>query len=143
MSSSNEGQKPIDNREGLKQPASSCVPKCRSCGPELSGGQYRIVGLTLLLIGLMLAARDVVKNRPVPTERAVPASAPLAPTRTADSQTPVKAAEAVDTTVTSGGQNSARLSDGNTVAMAGDADFLCGLGKEGTSDRRPTVSQEK
>ncbi len=73
MSSSNEGQKPVDDGQGRKQPALSCVPKCRSCGPGLSGWQYRIVGLILLLIGLMLAARDAVKNRPVPTARAMPA----------------------------------------------------------------------
>lgn len=143
MSLSNEGQKPVDNREGRTQPASSCVPKCRCCGPELSGRQYRIVGLTLLLIGLMLPARDAVKYRPAPTEPAVPAFAPLAPARTADSQAPVKAAEAVDTTETSVGQNIASRSDVNTVAAASDAVFAYVPGKEGTSDRPPTGSPEK
>ncbi len=77
MSLSNEGQKPSDDRQGRKQPALSCVPQCRSCGPGLSGWQYRIVGLTLLLIGLMLAARGAVKNRAASTEPAPPGLAQI------------------------------------------------------------------
>jgi len=141
MSLSNDGQKPIDNMEWLRQPASSCVPKCRCCGPELSGWQYRIVGLTLLLVGLMLAARDAVKNRPALTASAVPALAPLAPALTADSQAPVKPIEAVDTPETSVGENIASLSGLNTVAAARDVVYVPGT--EGTSDRPPTASQGK
>ncbi len=141
MSLSNEGHRPIDDRQGRKQPVLSCVPKCRSCGPALSGWQYRIVGLTLLLIGLMLAARDAVKNRPAPTERDVPASAPLTPT--GSSQAPVQKAEAVETTETNGGQNSVSLLDGNTFAAASDADFTYVPGQEETSDRIWDAPQEE
>ena len=79
MNSSNEDRKQTDNMELLKQQASDCAPGRACHGPELSGGQYRILGLIVLLIGLMLAARGVVKNRVASTERGVPAFAQMGP----------------------------------------------------------------
>jgi len=73
MNSSNEDRKQPDNMDLLKQQASDCAPGCARYGPELSGRQYRILGLIVLLIGLMLAARGVVKNRAASTERGVSA----------------------------------------------------------------------
>jgi hypothetical protein len=63
--------------DSLKQQTSHDAPGCARYGPELSGRQYRILGLILLLLGLMLAARDVVKNRAASTEPAVPAFAQM------------------------------------------------------------------
>jgi len=77
MNSSNEDRKQTDDMDLLKQQASDCAPGRACHGPELSGRQYRILGLIVLLIGLMLAARDVVKNRAASTEPAVPAFAQM------------------------------------------------------------------
>ena len=77
MNSPNEDRKQTDNMDLLKQRTSDCAPGCARYGPELSGRQYRILGLILLILGLMLAARDVVKNRAASTEPAVPAFAQM------------------------------------------------------------------
>ncbi len=77
MNSRNEDRKQTDNMDLLKQRTSDRAPGCARYGPELSGRQYRILGLILLLIGLMLAARNVVKNRAASTEPAVPAFAQM------------------------------------------------------------------
>ncbi len=73
MNSPSEDRKQTDNMDVSKRQASPCVPGCEYHGPELSGRQYRMLGLVVLLIGLMLAARGVVKNRASSTEPAVPA----------------------------------------------------------------------
>ncbi len=77
MNSPNEDRKQTDNMDLLKQQASDCAPGCARYGPELSGRQYRILGLIVLLIGVMLAARGMVKNRVASTVPAVPAFAQM------------------------------------------------------------------
>jgi len=77
MNSPNEDRKQIDNMDLLKQQVSDCAPGCAYHGPELSGRQYRILGLIVLLIGVMLAARGMVKNRVASTVPAIPAFAQM------------------------------------------------------------------
>ena len=61
----------------LKQRTSHGAPGCARYGPELSGRQYRILGLIVLLIGVMLAVRGMVENRAASTEPAEPAFAQM------------------------------------------------------------------
>jgi hypothetical protein len=75
MNSPNEDRKQTDNMDLLKQRTSDCAPGCARYGPELSRRQYRILGLILLLIGVMLGARGMVENRAASTEPAEPAFA--------------------------------------------------------------------
>jgi hypothetical protein len=77
MNSPNEDRKQTSNMDLLKQRTSDGAPGCARYGPELSGRQYRILGLILLLLGVMLAAQGVVKNRAASTEPAVPAFAQM------------------------------------------------------------------
>ena len=77
MNSPNEDRKQTDNMDLFKQQTSDCAPGCTRYGPELSGRQYRILGLIVLLIGVMLAARGVVKNRAASTKPGVPAFAQM------------------------------------------------------------------
>jgi hypothetical protein len=77
MNSPNEDRKQTDRMGLSKERTSDGAPGCARYGPELSGRQYRIWGLILLLLGVMLAARDEVKNRAASTESTVPAFAQM------------------------------------------------------------------
>ena len=115
MSTMNEGPKPSDNMELLKQEAKACGPGCGCHAAGPSSRIRRIIGVIVLVTAGVLVARAITKNNGASTGPATPGFATVAGT----AQTPPPANEASMV-----GTEIGALSELNTVATNTDAVFV-------------------
>ncbi len=143
MNEPNEGQKPRDNAESPKQPASDCAPGCACHSTGSSMGRMRLLlGMIVLLVAATLVARAVMKTNGTSSQpdTASFTSPIVAQMPAAEATAATATAESTRTPEILAAQEIGAFAELNTLAVANNAVFVYVPGKNGTAGNPPAAA---